>query len=339
MARNQSGKESWTAGIIRHLTLAPEARTQEGKGKYPAGHFKKFFDIFRANMQTMLTGNLLTLVFALPLFALLIYVGVIGIEQFSYLLEQMDPPYVMTGLGFGLSAGGDLAAAKVTMLMAVRVLTLGIAVCLPILSFGIAGNMRLAVKLMWGEDFITKKDKYGKDVPRIFTEYFIGVKENWKQMLILFAVLGIIEAGVSNLIINFVAGLWGNTLSGGDWVGLIFACIIGFVALMMIVHMIPDVVMRQLSLIHKAKNAVLMDVVFFLPTLMILILTFAPFCLAFIGSFVALLVGIAAITLGFSYVTLALASYADYHSEELLTPLYEASVRPQSGKKKKRKNR
>ncbi|MBR2480064.1 MAG: hypothetical protein IKB56_02030, partial [Clostridia bacterium] len=50
--------------LLSKLHLAPEARNEEAKGPYNGGRFKRFFDIFRANTQTISMTNMLTLIFA-----------------------------------------------------------------------------------------------------------------------------------------------------------------------------------------------------------------------------------------------------------------------------------
>ena len=341
MAEKKQDKITWSSRLLSKLAVAPENRSEPAKGKYPGGRFKRFFDIFRSNMQSFVTINLLTLIFAIPVLVLLGFIYGIGMERFSYMLEKIDrTPYLLSGFGFGLSAGTDLAATKITMLMGYRVLFLGLAVCLPILGFGIAGSLYVCTKLVWGESFLCKKDKYGNDVPRIATEYFRGLKKYWKEPVLIFAVLGVIVAGCSNLIINFVAGVWSGQPSAGEIIGLIAAILIALPALLLTVNLLPTTVSYYgMPFGAKLKNSVLVTISFIVPTLFILVFAAAPLLLMLTNNFIAIILAVAFVTIGFSYIVLLLTNYADRTSELILVPLYEATQRTPSTKKKKKKNK
>ena len=147
MAANSNEKSSkrglskFKLKLLSGLELAPEARNEEKKPPYPAGRFKRFFDTYKANSNHLMTANAMTIIFMLPLFALIIAISFIGVEKFAYMLADIDKvPYLMSGFGIGLSDGMAINEAKVILLLAYRVIFLGVAVCLPILSFGVAGH-------------------------------------------------------------------------------------------------------------------------------------------------------------------------------------------------------
>lgn len=65
----------------------------------------------------------------------------------------------------------SIEEAKSILLNSYRVLVSAIALGLPLLGFGIAGNLSITTKLIWGESLLIKKDKQGRDVPRVITEF------------------------------------------------------------------------------------------------------------------------------------------------------------------------
>jgi uncharacterized membrane protein YesL len=333
---NQEKKGRVQLKLLSKLTLAPEKRNEPSKGAYPAGRFKLCTDIIRSNLSNLSIINILTLIFALPLLAALIYFSMIGAEGFSYLLNNTDTPYLLSDFGIGLSHGSSLADVKAGMLMSYRVLFLAIAVCLPILGAGFAGLFYIVTKMVWGEGFICKKDKYGNDVPRIVLEYFRGVKLYWKQPVLIMAVFGVVVAGASNLIINFIEGLWLQNLNAGDYIGLTAALIVGLASVLILFNLLPMTVAYDLPLLAKLKNATLITIVFFVPTLLIMMIACLPFVLLAGGPMLQMLAALVFCMIGLSYFSLISANYLGYNSEKILVPLYEATMQAERKKSSKK---
>lgn len=350
MAANSNEKSSkrglskFKLKLLSGLELAPEARNEEKKPPYPAGRFKRFFDTYKANSNHLMTANAMTIIFLLPLFALIIAISFIGVEKFAYMLADIDKvPYLMSGFGIGLSDGMAINEAKVILLLAYRVIFLGVAVCLPILSFGVAGHAYVSTKLIWGERFVCKKDKKtGADVPRIVTEYFRGVKTYWKEMLITFSGYAVFFAGGTNLIIEFLAGVWSGGANVGQWFALFGGIIILFVSTMILLNLVPQVISyhKTLSYAAKLKNACIYSTAFFIPSFMMLVLIGAPFALFAIDSmFVTIIIAVAFVMIGTTYIVLATVNYGDYNSENVLQVLYERLQTDRSRQNRKEKKK
>ena len=335
---NQDKKGGIKLNLLSKLTLAPEKRNEPSKGAYPAGRFKLCMDILRSNLTNLSMINILTLIFAIPLFAALVYFTMIGAEGFSYVLNETETPYLLSGLGTGLSQGASLMHTKADMLMSYRVLFLAISVCLPLLGAGFAGILYVTTKLVWGEGFICKKDKYGNDVPRIVLEYFRGVKLFWKQNVLIMSVFAVIVAGVSNLVINFIEGVWLNNLNAGDYIGLIVAILIGIASAPVLFNLLPMTVAYDFSLLNKLKNAAILSVAFFVPTMVIMIIACIPFFLLSGGAMLRMIAALVFCMIGFSFFSLIAANYLGYNSEKILVPLYQATQteRKKSSKKAKK---
>ncbi|MDD3947341.1 MAG: hypothetical protein PHI19_05840 [Clostridia bacterium] len=337
-------QEKKSAGLqikfLRKLTPAPEKRNEPSKGAYPAGRFKMCFDIIKSNFSNLAIVNILTLLFALPMLAAVGFVAVLGFERFSYLLHGItETPYLMSNLGIGLSQGASIAVAKADMLIAYRVLFSAIAVSLPILGFGLAGIYHVVTKMVWGESFICKKDKYGNDIPRMVIEYFRGVKLYWKQTVVIMSVFAVVFAGASNLIIGFVQGLWLNNLNAGHWFGLILSCLVGFVSILVLFNLLPMVVAYELPLVTKLKNAFLLSAAFLVPTMFIISIASIPFILLVGGPLLKMLAALALSMIGFSFFCLISANYLGYNSEKIIVPLYETVLLNERKKNSKKKNK
>lgn len=326
--------------LLKSFSLAQEARNEESKGEYPGGRFKRFKDMFKANSQDLMMVNVLTILFALPIIAVVMFIMILGAEKFGYMLESAETPYLMSGLGFGLSSGASIANTKVMMLMSYRILILAVAVLLPILGFGFAGAIYVCQKIVWGEKFLTKKDKRtGADVNRTVTEFFRGVKLYWKQMVLTFSLYAVFFAGGAELILEFVGGIWGGYANVGHYFAVIIGAIILLISTMVFVNLIPQVVSyhKTLKYAEKLKNAFLYAITFFVPSLFMTAFAFLPIALLFIGGFLTFIIIILCMSVGLSFMALVMANYGDYNSENVLQPLYAQSVVSETRKSKKEK--
>ena len=344
MANNQKSEKKVSElklALLRSFAVAQEARNEEKKEPYPGGRFKRFKDMFVANSQDLMMVNVLTILFALPIIAVVMFITILGAEKFGYMLESItDTPYLMGGLGLGLSQGASIASAKVMMLMSYRIMVLAIAVFLPVLGIGFAGAVYICQKLIWGERFLTKKDKKtGADVNRTVTEYFRGIKAYWKQMVLTFALYAVFFAGGAELILEFVGALWGGYLNVGHYFAVIIGGIILLLSSMVFVNLVPQVVSydKNLKYAEKLKNAFLYTITFFLPGLFMTAFAFLPFALMFIGGFFTFIILILCMSVGLSYMALVMTNYGDYNSENVLQVLYSQSQVVENKKSKKDK--
>lgn len=331
--------------LVSKLALEPEARTEPAKGGYPGGRIKRFIDIFRANSQTLMLANVLALIFALPLIGVIAAASVIGYEKIAYYLEGLSKaPYLLSHFGIGLSAGLPFATAKAYLLTAHQIVCLAAAAGIPLLSVGAGGCLYIANKLVWGESFVCKKDKFGNNVPRVITEFFRGVKLYWKPSLIISVPLTLIFAAASYLILNFVKCVYlgdlGNALG---WVGLVFSAIVGLIGVVYLFNFYPlnATYRNTMKTADKLKNAGIFSVVGFLPTLILAVAAFAPYALFLASSLLQVLGVVFFMGVGIMFPVLIMVNYADYNSENIVQPLYSsAQVKAQNNAQKalKKKN-
>ena len=342
--KKESRINSFRLKLIAGMTVAPEARNEEKKPPYPAGRFKRFFDTYKANSPHFMTANALALIFALPILAVVVVVAAIGVEKLAYMLAGItDAPYLMGSFGIGLSSSMPLNEARLYLLDVYRLIFLAIGVGIAVLSFGAAGHVYISTKLIWGESFLTKKDKKtGADVPRIATEFFRGVKTYWKEMLIVFSAYGVFFAGGTNLIVEFVYGVLSGGANVGQWFALFIGAIILLITTPIFFNLAPQVVSyhKTLNLSQKLKNAVLYTILFPIPTYIMIIFAFGAYALLAINSpIVTILIGMLLIALGMTFTFLIMTNYADHNSENVLQTLYENLKTEQSRKERKEKKK
>lgn len=342
--KKESRINSFRLKLIAGMTIAPEARNEEKKPPYPAGRFKRFFDTYKANSPHFMTANALALIFALPILAVVVVVAAIGVENLAYMLAGItDAPYLMGSFGIGLSSSMPLNEARLYLLDVYRLIFLAIGVGIAVLSFGAAGHVYISTKLIWGESFLTKKDKKtGADVPRIATEFFRGVKTYWKEMLIVFSAYGVFFAGGTNLIVEFVYGVLSGGANVGQWFALFIGALILLITTPIFFNLVPQVVSyhKTLTIAAKIKNACIYSLAFAIPTYIMVVLAFGPFALLAINSpIVTILIGMLLIVFGLTYVFLIMVNYGDHNSENVLQTLYENMRTDQSRQTRKEKKK
>ncbi len=310
--------------LLSKLHLAPEARNEEAKGPYNGGRFKRFFDIFRANTQTISMTNMLTLIFAIPIFAVVFFFSMYGYEKFAYLIAGIDStPYLMGGIGIGMSNAMDAGTAEALLLTSYRIMISAVALFMPVLAVGLSGNLYIMQKLVWGEEFLTKKDKQGNNIPRVATEFFRGVKKYAGQTVAITSIFAVFFGGAANLIITFVQALRMDNAGAGEWIALFVGIIIVLIAGMIYTNWISLVVSYDMPFGQKLKNACIYTLIFPIPSLFMLIFAVAPYMLFIGGSFLTIIAMLAVIWVGLSFSTLIFVNYGDYNSENIAQPLFE----------------
>ena len=310
--------------LLSKLHLAPEARNEEAKGPYNGGRFKRFFDIFRANTQTISMTNMLTLIFAIPIFAVVFFFSMYGYEKFAYLIAGINStPYLMGGIGIGMSNAMDAGTAEALLLISYRIMISAVALFMPVLAVGLSGNLYIMQKLVWGEEFLTKKDKQGNNIPRVATEFFRGVKKYAGQTVAITSIFAVFFGGAANLIITFVQALRMDNAGAGEWIALFVGIIIALIAGMIYTNWIPLVVSYDMPFGQKLKNACIYTLIFPIPSLFMLIFAVAPYMLFIGGSFLTIIAMLAVIWVGLSFSTLIFVNYGDYNSENIAQPLFE----------------
>lgn len=337
MAQNNNNGGKVT--LLTKLTFAPELRGEDTPYPVIEGRFRYFFALFKRRNSNMILTNLLFLITALPLIAIILFPTFFGgMEGFAYLLDgTKDLPYFMQNVGFGMSSGTSVLTGQLQILNAYMIYFLCIAASLIFLSVGLAGVLHVSMKFVWQDKFVSKKDSYGNDVPKVVKEFFIGIKKHALQMFIVCFVIALVFGGVTTSIVYFLQQFRQGLAGAGEWILIFVACIIGLLVAMISMFLLPMIVEYDIPLLKKVKNAVILMLSMFLPTLFMLAICAVPFLLfALTSGFISIIVAALLIVFGSTFYGLLLSNYMQYHAEKIITPVYESQ---RQGKKKKKKNK
>lgn len=330
--------------LLRHLEFEKEFREDGGfTPETQQGRFKYFREVSRRRNSPLLIANLIFMLFLVPLVAIFVLVMAFGgIEQIAYKLKDIsEMPYLLSGIGFGISAAdGTVLGIKLYMLDVYYLIMLAVGVALFIASIGFGGMVHLSMKFIIGDTFISKKDNYGNDVPRAIKEYFKGFKRYWKQMLIVGAILLVLFSGIGNVFVYFIGEFWKGTANAGHWIMIIFASIFALFSLMFLLHLIPIIVLYDMPFAKKMKNAAIFTLQLFLQNLFIIAIFALPFILiAVLPIFIKVILIAVLLVYGGKWYSLIMCNYEQYLSEKIIMPVYNSHYAKASKQKKKTKRK
>lgn len=336
MAKKDNGNNS--VGLLRYLTFEREARDDD-QFSHPikTGRIKYFFNTFKQYNGNLMFPNLLFVVTMLPMLAAYVILQIFTVEKISYYLNGItDLPYLMSSIGIGISSSSDILSAKLDILNVYQIYFLALAAGFVILSIGLAGLMRISMKFIWGDSFITKKDSYGNNVPRSVIEFFGGIKKYWWQMLLMGIIGFVFIAGVSSGIIYFISNLWAGTAGAGQYILLIICILAGLLGLLFLLYFPSIIVMYDIPFIDKIKNSLILGIQMFVPNLIILIIMTLPILLvSLLSGFLNVLLVALIIVFGGTFYSLLTGTYVQYYAEKIIIPVAYARFN-KTGKKKKK---
>lgn len=326
-------------GLLKYLTFAPEAREDGGESAPVEGRFRYFWSTFRSNSGQLLLINLLFIVTALPLIAILVLPNVVSVENIYYWMNGVTTkPYYLSGVGFGISSADNLILARADILSvyAWGFLFAGIGVL--IAAIGMAGLMHVCVKFVWKDRFICKKDSYGNQVPRVVIEFFRGIKKFWWQYLIVGAILGVLVGGVGNAYVYFLQQFRLGVAGAGEWILIIVLSILAVIGVCFVMILLPTIVLYDIPFLQKMKNSIILTLNMALQNLFIMILIAIPVVLLSITGtgFVNILILAVVLVFGGPFYGLLFANYVQYYSEKIITPVYIARAGKYKSKAKKK---
>lgn len=338
--RGDSGQNSKTS-LLKYLAFVPEARETQPP-QYPSvGRFKFFRAVHKTYSSYMYSLCLMTALFFLPALFAYAFPYMYGMEAFSYAVQKLAKPYLMADLGLGLSSGGSYVQASVDILFGRKVQLTAIGLFLPIGGIGLAGFYHVVNKMMWGDPFTKyKTDKVGNTVPRVFYEYFVGIKKYWLPMLIIMLVIGGMFIGTSFAIVNLIERITLGIANAGDYIGAIIACIIALYVWLTALTMLPMTVQyKQNPITVKLRNASIFDISMFFPLLFIALIMALIFWLGTAGGFLMIIVLVFILCIGISLFVMTTTNFSQYLAEKIVTPMYEYQQARSMRKEKKKKKR
>ncbi len=324
--------------------IAPLKEDREGKENPPVGRFKYYMAVHRTFSSQLMLLNLLAFIFFIPVIGFAFFVEYIGIESFTYLLKGItvdNLPYYMTGVGIGLSQGTSATQGALYLAWGRMIELLIVGGGIAFTGIGLSGLYSVAHKMFWREGFAAyKKNKVGVYVPRLFKEFWLGVKKYWLPTTIITTVMGATFSGVSAAICWLAYTMQEGTAGGGQWVLAIFASIIGLFVFLVSFTMLPQVSQYRGSYLKRIKNSMIFAAQQFLPLTMIFGFILLLAYLTTAGQLWMILFLSFMLLFGIEFLVLTTTNMSHYLSQLIVTPLYEQlMVKQQRADRKKNKKK
>ena len=153
-------------GFITRLLEGKEKSEEYARSTLPTNRWQLFWDVFKGNFGKIVKVNLLTLLFCVPLLAVIIFYFLMGEFNSTFY------PYG-TNLGVGYPAiSGELVGLSERLIMQNNLmLYLGVLITSFIAAVGLSGGMYVVRNMVWTEGIFVTND------------FWRGIKLNYKNAL------------------------------------------------------------------------------------------------------------------------------------------------------------
>lgn len=294
-------------GFITRLLEGKEKSEEYARSTLPTNRWQLFWDIFKGNFGKMVKVNLLTLIFFIPLIAVVIF--------YLMLVESNGIIYP-----FGANLGVGYPAAPIQQgvaeLLAVQngfVLYTGLILTSIIAAIGLSGGMYVVRNMVWTEGIFVTND------------FWRGIKLNYKNALqtVLIFTAVLLLAGSMVQFAEFsivVEGLTGFRLVMMR-ISQATSYVLIAVAAMLCFWMIALGVNYKLTLFAMLRNALLITIATVPQTLFFILLALLPFVCFLIGGSLFLTIGIVVVALfALSYALLVWLDFAQWLFDKYINP-------------------
>lgn len=299
-------------GLITRLLEGKEKSEEYARSTLPTNRWQLFFDIFKGNLSKIVIVNLLTLVFFIPMFAVIILSGMMAdyngsIYPFAANMGIGYPAYDgLQGLSSSIAIYGDFT------------MYIGIMVSVLIAAIGLAGGMYVIRNMVWTEGIFVAND------------FWRGVKLNYKNALqtgLFFCTVLLVCTSMINFS-NFTMET-GN-LSKWNAALLRFSQATSYVfiiiALIMSLWMIAIGVNYKMTFFVMLKNSFLIGLGTLPQTVFFGVLALLPFAILLIGGSLFIMIGILLVILiAFSYALLVWLDFAQWVFDKYINPKIEGA--------------
>ena len=294
-------------GLITRLMEGKEKSEEYARSTLPTNRWQLFFDIFKGGFGKIVKVNLLTLIFFVPLIAVLLF--------YMLLVESNGIIYP-----FGANLGVGYPAAPmqqgIAELLSVQnsfILYAGLILTGFIAAVGLSGGMYVVRNMVWTEGIFVTND------------FWRGIKLNYKNALqtVLFFTITLLLAGTMLRFAEFsivVENLTGFKLvmmrisQGTSYVLIALAA-------MMSLWMLALGVNYKLTFFGMIRNSFLITLATIPQTIFFIVLAFLPFVCFLIGSSLFLTIGLVLVLLfGISYALLVWLDFAQWVFDKYVNP-------------------
>ena len=294
-------------GLISRLMEGKEKSEDYARSTLPTNRWQLFWDIFKGNFGKIVKVNLLTLLFFVPLIAVVVF----------YMM-LVDSNGIIYPFGANLGVGYPAAPMQQGMaeLLSIQnsfILYSGLMLTGFIAAVGLSGGMYVVRNMVWTEGIFVTND------------FWRGIKLNYKNALqtTLFFTIVLLLAGTMLQFAEFsivVEGLKGFELvmmrisQGTSYVLLALAA-------MLSLWMIALGVNYKLSFFGMIRNAFLITVATLPQTIFFAVLAFLPFACFLIGGMTFSMIGfILTLMFGIAYALLVWLDFAQWVFDKYVNP-------------------
>ncbi len=282
-------------GLINRLIMGKEKSEGYARASLPSNRWELFWDILKGRFWKLVIVNLLTLLFFIPLFAL-IFFRYIAILNYG----SMCPFSQSFGVGFG-SVGSLIGYGESIVFEVNMLIFLFLPIAIMIAMVGVSGGAYVIRNMVWTEGIFVSND------------FWRGIKQNIKQLLIVGLVYSLIFY-VSILSMSLIDQMLatGNGIAWLLTVGKVL--IIGFLIFysIMTAHMITMSVTYKLSFPKLVRNSFLFTIGMLPHNIFFLAVGMIPFILLMLGGIVFIIGLMLVLLFGFSLILLVWTDFCQW---------------------------
>ncbi len=294
-------------GFITRLLEGKERSEEYARSTLPTNRWSLFWDIFKGNFGKMVKVNLLTLLFFVPLIAVILFAG-----MYKDSLGVTYPFGASLGIGYPANPN-TLGISEWLTVQNDLILGVGLIVTSVIAAVGLAGGMYVVRNMVWTEGIFVGND------------FWRGVKLNFKNALqtaLFFTVIFLLSSAAIN-VAQFTLTI--GELSKFKRVMLQISQIISYViimlATMMSFWMIALGVNYKMTFFGMLKNAFLITIGTLPQTVFFGLLALLPEILFLIGwSLLTVIAVIVFMLFGLSYSLLVWLDFAQWVFDKYINP-------------------
>jgi len=255
-------------GFINRLIIGKEKSEEYARASLPSNRWELFWDIFKGRFGKLVIVNLLTILFFIPLIALLFfrYVGIVNLGT----VYPFSQPF---GIGY-ISPISMVGYSESIVFQVNLMIFLLMPIALMIVAIGLSGGAYVIRNMVWTEGVFMAND------------FWRGIKQNIKQMLVVALAFSLVFY-VTVVSISFCE----QSLAVGteiDWVFVILeilSYLILVVFSIMTLHMITMTVTYEMKFRHLLKNSFLFTIGFLPHNIIFVVCSAIPYLCFLLGGF------------------------------------------------------
>ncbi len=294
-------------GFITRLLEGKEKSEEYARSTLPTNRWQLFWDIFKGNFGKIVKVNLLTLIFFIPLIAVIVMYTMMGES------DSMFYPFA-ANLGVGYpSAPFQAGISEMRTLSNGMFLYVGLIVTSLVAAVGLSGGMYVVRNMVWTEGIFVTND------------FWRGIKLNYKNAmqtgLFFTVVLFLCSTVIDSAQLYIAAGalsdaevVWMRISQGTSYVMIVLAGMMSF-------WMIAMSVNYKIKFLGLMRNAFLLTIGTFPQTVFFIALAAIPFLLFLIPQEFFIIIAVFAVLLfGLSYVLLVWLDFAQWVFDRYINP-------------------